>query len=253
MDFVTITHDNLEKEHICCCITDKKGENCVASKKAWMKDRLDDGLVFTKLDVRGKVFIEYIPAEKAWCPIDAKGYMHIDCFWVSGQYKGQGYASQLLEKCIEDAKSKGMIGLTALSSVKKLPFINDPKFLKYKGFVTADSAEPTYELLYLPFKENAPVPHFKKQVKKPHIDEKGLVLYYSSQCPFTAKYAPMLKEIAEQHGTTVILHKIETTEQAQNAPAPFTTYSFFYNGDFITNEIFSDKKFEKFLLENILN
>jgi len=27
---------------------------------------------------RGKCFIEYIPAEKAWVPIKADGYMYID-------------------------------------------------------------------------------------------------------------------------------------------------------------------------------
>ena len=81
-EFKRITMDNLDKEHICCCISDKKGENCVASKKEWLRDRLQEGLVFNKLDVRGKVFIEYIPAEYAWAPIEAKGYMYIDCLWA---------------------------------------------------------------------------------------------------------------------------------------------------------------------------
>lgn len=50
-----------------------------------MKKRLDDGLVFLKCDVRGKCFIEYIRAEFAWAPIEAEGYMYIDCLWVSVQ------------------------------------------------------------------------------------------------------------------------------------------------------------------------
>ncbi|MFA5659105.1 MAG: GNAT family N-acetyltransferase, partial [Oscillospiraceae bacterium] len=62
MAFITLNKDNIDSEHICCAISDKKGESCVSSKKAWLKKRLDDGLVFTKLDERGKVFIEYIPA-----------------------------------------------------------------------------------------------------------------------------------------------------------------------------------------------
>lgn len=83
-EFKTLTLENLDSEHICCAISDKKGECGVSSKKAWLRERIQEGLVFLKLDVRGKVFIEYIPAEKAWCPIDADGYMFIDCFWVSG-------------------------------------------------------------------------------------------------------------------------------------------------------------------------
>ncbi|NLL77183.1 MAG: GNAT family N-acetyltransferase, partial [Clostridiales bacterium] len=237
MEFITVNQDNIENEHICCVIAEKKGETCVPSKKAWLKERFHDGLIFRKLDVRGKVFIEYIPAEKAWCPILADGYMHINCFWVSGQFKGQGYANQLLEQCIEDAKAKGKYGLTILSSAKKMPFLSDPKHLKYKGFQVSDTAAPYFELLYLPFDENAPVPKIKDCAKCGKISEKGMILYYSNQCPHTDKYAPIIKEIAQQHGTTVILRKIETLEQAQNAPSPFTTYSFFYEGDFVTNEI----------------
>ena len=64
MELIRITHDNLETEHICCAIANNK--DCqVLSKKAWLKERIDEGLVFLKGNVRGKCFIEYIPAEYA--------------------------------------------------------------------------------------------------------------------------------------------------------------------------------------------
>ncbi|MDO4274523.1 MAG: YoaP domain-containing protein [Eubacteriales bacterium] len=247
MDFITVNQDNIDKEHICCCITDKKGETCVSSKKSWMKERFADGLVFRRTDTRGKVFIEYIPAENAWYPIEADGYMHINCFWVSGQYKGHGYANELLSYCIGDAKAKGMSGVTIIASEKKRGFLSDPDYMKYKGFKAADEASPFFVLYYLPFSDNAPVPKFKECAKHGKIDEKGMVLYYTNQCPHTDKYAPVLEAVAQRYGQTVSLHKIQTKEQAQNAPTPFTTYSFFYDGDFVTNEILSEKKFEKFL------
>ncbi len=247
MNILNVDESNLEKEHICCAITDKKGETCVSSKKVWLRERFADGLVFKKLDVRGKVFIEYIPAEKAWCPIIAGNFMHINCFWVSGQYKGQGFANLLLDECIAYAREKGKSGLTILSSKKKMPFLSDPQYLKYKGFLLADEAHPYFQLLYLPLKENVQVPQFRDCAKKGIIERKGMVLYYSNQCPHTDKYAPIIKHIAEQRGKTVELIKFETTEQAQNAPSPFTTYSFFYDGHFVTNEIFSENKFNKFL------
>jgi predicted GNAT family acetyltransferase len=250
MEIITVHPGNIDREHICCAISDQKGETYVSSKKAWMKERFPEGLVFKKLNVQGKVFIEYIPAEKAWSPILADGYMHIHCFWVSGQFKGQGHANRLLEECLADARAKGKHGLTALSSVKKLPFLSDPAYLKYKGFRAADTAPPSYELLYLPFEESAPVPQFGDCVKQGGISEPGMVLYYSNQCPYTEKYSPMIRQIAQRHGATITIHKIGTTEQARHAPAPFTTYSFFYNGNFVTNEIFSEKKFEKFLQEH---
>jgi len=248
MNIITVTKENLEQEHICCAISNNK--DCqVSAKKAWLTDRFADGLVFKKGDVRGKCFIEYIPAEMAWRPIEADGYMYIDCLWVSGQFKGQGYSNLLLEECIEDSKEKGKNGLVILSSKKKIPYLADPKFLLYKGFAVADTAEPYYGLMYLPFCENTSKPRFKESVKTPKIDKQGFVLYYAHQCPFTAKYVPLIETVAKAKGVEFTAIRFETTEQAQNAPAPFTSYSLFYNGEFMTHEILSDKKFEKILVE----
>lgn len=248
MNIVTVTSENLEKEHICCAIS-SNGDCQVVSKKSWLAERFSDGLVFKKGDVRGKVFIEYIPAEKAWCPICADGYMFIDCLWVSGQYKGQGISNTLLNECIIDSKAKGKKGLVILSAKKKMPYLADPKYLKYKGFLPTDSAAPYFELMYLPFNENAEKPRFKVCAKDLQITEQGFVLYYCSQCPFTAKYVPLIADIARNRGIPMTVIKYETTQQAQNAASPFTAYSLFYNGEFVTHEIMSDKKFEKLLAE----
>ena len=246
-EIIDVNRDNIDREHICCAITDKKGETCVSSKKAWMKNAFDDGLVFKRLDERGKVFIEYMPAENAWCPIDAEGYMHINCLWVSGQFKGKGFGGRLLEECIEDAKAKGKLGLTAVASEKKRPFLTDAGFLKHKGFQAADSAEPYFVLYYLPFSDSAPVPKFKDCAKSGRIGETGMVLYYTNQCPHTDKYAPLIHDFSAQKGFDLKLVKLETKEQAQNAPTPFTTYSLYIDGQFAANEILSPAAFEKLL------
>lgn len=252
MKIIRIDSSNIDTEHICCAISDKKGDPCVSSKKNWMKSQFENGLTFKRLDARGKVFIEYISAENAWCPLEADGYIFINCFWVSGQYKGQGYANKLLEECISDAKAQNKNGLVVISSTKKMSFLSDPKYLKYKGFQICDTAKPYYELLYLPLISDAPEPKFKACCKNACIDDMGMVLYYSNQCPHTEKYAPLIAEVAKANGQSIKLIKLESKEQAQNAPAPFTTYSFFYEGKFVTNEIFSESKFKKFLLEKVL-
>lgn len=247
MDIIRIDRENLHKEHICCAISDKNDECCVSSKKQWMLDRIDEGLVFKKLDTRGKVFIEYIPAENAWCPIIAENYMFINCFWVSGQFKGQGYANRLLEECIIESRHLNKKGLVILSSKKKMPFLSDPKYLKHKGFKVCDTAEPYYELLYLPFENISEVPRFKDCCKAGEIDEKGLVLYYSNQCPHTGKYAPLIAEVAKNQGYKFKLIRYTDKAEAQKAPVPFTTYSLFFNGKFLTNEILSEKSFTKLM------
>lgn len=248
MKLIKLTHDNLEQEHICCAISNNKDIQ-VMSKKDWLKDRIDEGLVFLKADVRGKCFIEYIPAENAWAPIEADGYMYIDCLWVSGQFKGHGYSSLLLNECIEDSRAKGKKGLVVLSSKKKAGFLSDPKYMKYKGFETVDTAPPYFELMYLPFDKNAEKPSFKSNVKQHRAMEKGFTLYYTSQCPFTAKYVPLLENIAKAHCVDFAAIHIQSREDAQNAPSPFTTFSLFYNGEFVTHEIQSEKKFEKILAD----
>ena len=249
MTIIQVTPENIFEEHICCAISEKKGENCVGSKKAWMNERFKEGYVFRKLDERGKVFIEYVPAKNAFAPIDANEYMYINCFWVSGKFKGQGHANQLLEECIKDAKAQGLQGLVALSSDKKRTFLSDPKFLKYKGFKICDLAEPYFQLLYLPFKETAPIPQFKKVAKSGKIDQKDVVLYYSNGCPHTDKYAPIIENAAIQNNIPFQAIKIETLDQAQNAPTPFTIYSLYIDGQFYTNEILTEKKFLKIMQE----
>lgn len=247
MEFITLNEDNLEREHICCAVSDKKGDACADSKKAWLRERFADGLVFRRLNVRGKVMIEYLPAEHAWCPIKADNYLHINCFWVAGQFKGQGYGSRLLESCMEDARAQGKAGVTVLSSSKKKPYLSDPAYLKKKGFLVADHAAPFFELLYLPLLPGAPVPKFRDCTKEGRTSEPGLVLYYTAQCPYTAKYVPLMADIVAQHGRSLTLHRLESAGQAQNAPSPFTTYSLFHDGAFVTNQILSDKQVEAFL------
>lgn len=246
MEYIRVIKENLEKEHICCAISNNKDIQ-VSSKKAWLADRFDDGLVFLKSTERGKCFIEYIPAENAWVPIEADGYMYINCLWVSGSFKGKGYSTDLLDKCIEDSKNKGKKGLCILSSAKKKAFLAEPKFLLHKGFSVSDEADNGIQLWYLDFEDNSCKPKFKECAKHPHTDEDGYVLYYTNQCPFTAKYVPIIEDIARENGVKFRSVHIESKEAAQNAPTPITTYALFRDGEYLTNEILSDKKFLKMI------
>ena len=80
MDKVILTQENIGQEHICCAMSDKKSAEGVEAKKEWLACRMEEGLKFVKLNVRGKVFIEYLPAEYAWVPIEATP-SSIVCGW----------------------------------------------------------------------------------------------------------------------------------------------------------------------------
>ncbi len=244
MEYIKLTKENLINEHICCAISNNNDVQ-VSSKKQWLEKCFDDGLVFLKSVERGKCFIEYIPIENAWNPLIGKDYMFINCLWVSGSFKGHGYSNDLLNECIKDSKKKGKIGLCILSSAKKLPFLADPKYLKYKGFEVADEADNGIQLWYLPFKKDANKPSFKDCAKHPHIEEKGYVLYFTNQCPFNGKYIPILEKCAKDNNINFKAIHISDKKTAQNAPTPITNYALFFDGKYISNEQMNDKKFLK--------
>ena len=243
MDILKLNQDNISAQHICCAMSDKKSQNGVMLKKEWLRCRFEEGLVFKKLDARGKVFIEYVPAEAAWVPIEAPGYTFINCFWVAGSCKGKGYGAKLLRECEDD--SQGKHGIVAISSHKKRPYLSDKRFFVKNGFEVCDTAPPYFELLVKKFDTDAPDPRFKEIAKRAGIDdEKGLVVMYTDQCPFTDYYANgELDEIEKEHQIPVKRIKISKKEDAQNAPTPFTTYTAFLDGKFLTHEILNKKKF----------
>ena len=240
MNYIRITKDNIDHEHICCAMSGKQS----VMKKEWMKRQFDDSLVFYRSCERGKCFIEYIPAENAWVPIEADGYIYIDCLWVSGSMKGHGYSNDLLAECERDARAQGRKGLCILSSDgRKKEFLSDPKYLAHKGFRLADSSDCGITLLYLPFDDSAEPPKFKECARHPQVNEDGFLLYYTDQCPFTYYWVPKVADAAKEHGIPLKIIRINDKQTAQNTPSPVTTYALFRDGKFVTHAIQSDKKF----------
>ena len=246
---IKLTEENIADEHICCAFSDKKCVDGYSAKKDWLKNQFKDGYTFKKLNVRGKVFIEYVPVEKGWAPIDAPNYMLINCFWVSGQYKKHGHGKALYNECEKDAKANKMEGIVIVVGNKKKPFMSEKKFFQKQGFELCDTAEPYFELWYKAFKKDTPIPQFKAIAKKAECDVKeGVTVYYTNACPFTEYYVNVeLKKVAEKKGVQLQIKKLETKEQAQNHFVPHTIYSVFYNGKFVTQHILNEKYFDKFI------
>ena len=70
-------------------------------------------------------------------------------------------------------------------------------------------------------------------------------MYYTSQCPFNAKYVPILEKTAKENDIPFRAIHIESREEAQSAPTPITNYALFRDGMYVTNEQMNDKKFMK--------
>lgn len=216
-----------------------------------MNKAFEEGYVFRRLNERAKVFIEYGSAEKAWLPIIAKNYLNINCFWVSGNYKKNGYGKALLQSAIDDAKEQGKSGLVTVVGTKKYHFMSDTKDLLKQGFETIESIQSGFSLLALKFKHKADKPSFKTIVKTGECPDKhGIVVYYSNRCPFTEYHInESLKETATKRSFPLKVIKINTMEEAQNYPSTATIFSLFLNGKFVTTDISAcmDSRFDKLI------
>lgn len=251
MEYITLTKENLVKEHICCAFSDKKCKESYELKKEWLRKELDNGYVFRRLDERAKVFIEYGPAERAWIPVDAPGYLMINCFWVSGQYKGKGHGKALLQSALDDARAQEKAGLVAVVGTSKLPFMSDTKWLLRQGFEVVEKLPYGFSLLALKIDKEASDPSFKACVQSGECEEKEeLVVYYTNRCPFTEYYVTgSLFCVAQSKGISLKIVKLETMEQAQAAPSPATIFSLFFNGKFVTTDlsVCTESRFDKIL------
>lgn len=251
VQLIELTAQNLAQEHICCAIgANLEARRQAAEKKAWMARAFEEGYRFFKADVRGKAFIEVTPAESAWAPINAPGWLYIGCFWVAGSHKGRGLGAKLLQRARAEAERLGCQGLAAMAPAKKQPFLSNGKYYKAQGFAVADTALPYYELLALPLREDATPPRFAESVRQlalPPEGRQGVYILWSGQCPHTPKYALLLAQAAERLGVACHTRQLKSAAEAQSAPNPFPTWAMFYNGEFVTNEIFSEAKLESFL------
>lgn len=241
--FINLTLDNLEHEHLCCAIADKKHQCGVATKKQWLKDRLVEGHVFRKLDVKGKVFIEYAPLETAWVPIRGENFLYIYCLWVSGSYKGKGYGKSLLEYCINDAKAQGKSGVCVLSSKKKKPFLTEKKLMTKFGFQVVDTLSDEYELLSLSF--NGENPSFNDTVRQMRINQKELTIFYGMQCPFIPNCIEQVKTYCDNNRIPLNLIAIDSLQKAKELPCIFNNWAVFYNGKFETVHLLNESHLKK--------
>lgn len=253
LEVVEVNEKNIEEEHICCAFSDKKAVEGYQAKKEYLTGKFGEGYKFLKHNERGKVFIEHEDAEKSLMPVDAPGYRLINCFWVSGRFKGNGLGKALLERAEKDAKDSN--GLIIVTGGKKRPFMSDTKFFKLQGYEKADEAPPYFELWHKNFKSDATTPKFADSIEKTECPKKqGMFVYYSNACPFTEHYVKtVLKDFCNTHKIPFETMKINNKDDSAKLPVPWIIYSMFYNGTFITHEIKSEKGLEKLRDKELIN
>lgn len=248
---IQLNKENIEKEHICCAISDKKCKESYELKKQWLTNEFDNGYKFYRINARAKVFIEYCDAEKAWVPIDAPNYLFVGCMWVAGKYKGNGYAKALLKKAEDEAKERGKSGLVTVVGTKKFHFMNDTKWLLKQGFEEVEKLPYGFSLLVKKFDKSAEQPKFRKSVESGECENKdGLTVYFTNRCPFSEYHVTnSLVETVKNRDLNLEVVKFESLEEVQNSPTPATIFSLYYNGRFITTDVSvcMDSRFDKII------
>ncbi len=221
------------------------------AKQDWLEKRHQEGLRIKLIkNNEGKpiAFIEYIPAEYAWRPIKAEGYMFVHCMFVYRKNdRENGVGSELLKVCEQEAKSEGMKGLVAMTSNGSW-IANKGLFLK-NGFTEVDK-RGRFELVVKNFSGSTPsvelIDWTKEQAKY-----QGWNLIYADQCPWHQKAFDVLQKVAKEHGLDLKITKLHTAKDAQKAPSGFGVFSLIKDGRLLEDHYISETRFKNILKKEL--
>lgn len=245
---IDVTLDNVT-EYGFGCLTNPKHIG-YPSKLEWMKQRISEGLKIKLLleDEKAVGFIEYVTGENTWEPIDAKGYLVIQCIWVyPKRFKNKGYGGLLVEECIEEAEAKNLNGVAVVASEKGWITGTD-LFHKYV-FEEVDDKDD-FILLVFKLDESAKEPKFKdiEIIPKKY---KGLNLLYSDQCPMITKFVDEIINYCRKENLDLKLHKLNTPVDAQSNPCAFGTFSIIYDNKIVVHNPISATRFKNIVYKEL--
>ncbi len=242
---ITLTPENIQEEKL-FCIKDAQasGFKC---KKDWLIERIKEGLKIKILkNSSGKqiAFIEYIPGEYAWRPVQAKDYMFIHCMFVYAKSdKGKGIGSKLVEICEKEAKDLQKHGVAVMTS--KGPWIASSQLFLKNDYEKVDQLG-RFELMVKKFVPQAEDPKLIDWTKD-HPAYQGWHLLYADQCPWHEKSVQALTEVAIEEGIELQVSKINSVREAQAAPSGFGVFSLLHDGKLLEDHYLSKTRFKTIL------
>ncbi|MCK4465252.1 MAG: GNAT family N-acetyltransferase [Bacteroidales bacterium] len=214
------------------CYMSKKNTEGYRRKLNWLKARFAEGLKIKMLKLPERGFIEYIPGEYAWRPVDAKGYMFIHCLWVVGRSKGKGLAAVLLNECIKDAQKEGMKGVAMITSQGN--WLPGKKILLKNGFEPVDQAPPSFNLMVKKFNDY-PSPALLKADENIGKYGKGLTVFRSDQCPYIDDAVANVADTAKELGIDYRVIDLKSSRDVQTlSPSAYGVFGIVYNGSLLS-------------------
>lgn len=249
MIITEVTPENAVKETLFCVKNIKS--SAFECKQKWYEERYPQGLrlkILKATDGRMIGFIEYVPANLAWRPVDADNFMFIHCIYVySKKDRNKGYGSMLVTDCEKDAKAKGMSGICAMTS--KGTWMADSTIFKENGFEKVDQ-RGRFELMSKRWDNEAPHPKLIDWTAQ-QSKYNGWYLIYADQCPWHEKSVVDILNTAMDFNIDLNIVKLKTTKEAKNAPSGFGVFSLLHDGKLLEDHYISSTRFKNILKKEL--
>ena len=245
---IEITEDNLALHPGAICFINPRNEY-YKLKVEWLKKQWKNGVKIKLLYIEGekspKGFIEYVPGEFCWRPVDAHGYMFIHCIWTNGKkYQHMGLGRQLIGEAEKDAS--GMNGVAVLTSDNS--FMSDKRIFLKTGYRIIDESGKD-QLLVKSFGDN-PLPVINKSGNTLE-HHKGLTIIFSKQCPWVARFIEEVKPVLEKEKLEPEIIELRTYEEAHKAPSAYGVFNLIYNGKILADRYISTTRFINIIKKEI--
>ena len=249
LKIIDVTPKNVLEETL-FCVKDIKSTGFTC-KQGWFEKRYEEGLrmkILKGADAKMIGFIEYIPASNAWRPIEAKKFMFVHCTAVySKKDRNKGYGSLLIDEVEKDAKREGLAGVCVMSS--KGAWIADKSIFENNGFKEVDS-KGRFELLSKKWDTTVPDPKFIDWTKQ-QSKYKGWNLIYADQCPWHEKSVVALLNTAMDYDIDLKITKLETAQEAKNAPSGYGVFSLLHDGKLLEDHYLSATRFRNIMKKEL--
>jgi hypothetical protein len=245
---IEVTAENLTEHPGAICFINPENEY-YQLKVNWLKEQFKNGLKIKLLYIEGekgsKGFIEYVPGEYCWRPVDAKGYMFIHCIWTNRKkYQHRGLGKQLITEAEKDASE--MNGVAVVTSDNAF-MASKEIFLKNRYRIIAESGKE--QLLVKQFRD-ALLPAFFKSTFE-LSGYKGLTIIYSRQCPWVARFIEEVKPILVKENLVPEIIEVKTPAVAQSAPSIYGVFNLIYDGRLLADRYISTTRFVNIIKKEI--
>ena len=232
IEMVEVDSDHLDGQG-CYCLRSKPNSTGYKNKSKWLMGRFDEGLKYIKILENGKPvgFIEYTPIEYSSRVVYGENYLVIHCLWVN--ITGKGYASKLINKCIEDAKEQKKDGVIVITNPDTSWTPSKDVFLK-NNFFEVDHAPYGFELLVNKFGPSSD-PYFPNDWEDRLKPFKELTILRTQQCPFVEIATENVVDGAKKLGIDAKIIDMKTREEIMKlSPTPYGIYGVIYKNKLIS-------------------